>query len=54
MKRKHSEINESFTYKVSDYDHKEKIYTLKNKITGRVIKMAKEDFEARLREQKNG
>jgi hypothetical protein len=54
MKKKRIEDNDSFTYKTIDYNHAEKTYTLKNKITGKVIKMQKMEFEARLAEQKNG
>jgi hypothetical protein len=51
MKPKQAEICESFTYKVTDYDHVNKIYTLKNIKTGEEIKMVKYDFDARLAEQ---
>jgi hypothetical protein len=52
MGRKHDETNESFLYKVIDYDHKRKVYTLKNRKTGAVIEMPKDDFDNRLIEQK--
>jgi hypothetical protein len=51
MKRKRTAVCESFLYKITDYDPVHKIYTLKNKKTGRVITMPKEDFDARLAEQ---
>ena len=46
--------NKSFEHDVVDYDPKEKIYTLKNKVTGQIITMTKERFLELVKEQKKG
>jgi hypothetical protein len=48
MQRKQAEVNESFMYGVVDYDHMRRVYTLKNRRTGAVIEMQKDDLDSRL------
>jgi hypothetical protein len=43
--------SESFTFRVIDYDHRRKIYILKNPKTGEVRKITRDDYELYLKEQ---
>ena len=45
--------NKLFTYFVTDFDSKNKIYTLENPVTNDVKKISKEEFDMRSNEQKN-
>ena len=44
--------NNSFEYEVIDHDPKEKMYTLKNKVTGQIITMTKKRFLELANEQR--
>ena len=49
--KKRAEVNKSFLFEIVDFDHIKKIYTLKNRKNGRIIKLEKDDFDARFAEQ---